>query len=485
MSDPIRELCNVLLKIAQTSADSDLTSVVKRVQAELDRNVELTQALQADARMLQINLGQSKGYQVLVEANATAYIGDQYHFDTEKVVAALGQLLDEIASRLCPREPVVALANLPSDINDFVGREAQQSTLIEWLEQVNASERTAPVIISISGMAGVGKSRLAFRVLHRLKSMFPDGQVYVNLRGADQETMSATQALFEVLRYGFGLEEKEIPLEQRGREWQYSSLMAKKRVVVLLDNALDEAQVTPLRPSGGTSAVVATSRARLELDGEALDLKPMEVGTGSELGESEALLHEIMQQLRPTAKVTDDLATARQIVELCGRLPLAIRIAAATLKMPLWEGKTLVAYRDELSDEETRLAKLENERVEKAHLGQGRVRASFNLSYRALQAEVQLLFRFMGGLPGQDFGLALAATVTEAKESETEIGLNRLVEAQVLEWQDVTLSISRFDAAVCAGKTGSNGAGNCSRTCIELVLRCSNLLERWIESIEL
>jgi tetratricopeptide (TPR) repeat protein len=347
----------------------------------------------------------------------------------------IGAIGDKNTVNILPRDRIEALASLPSDIEDFVGREAQQATLIAWLEQVNTPGRTAPVMISISGMAGVGKSRLAVRVLHQLKNLFPDGQVYLNLRGTDQEPMSPTQALLEVLRDGFGLEEKEIALDQRGRETQYRSLMAQKRVVVLLDNAFDEAQVTPLRPPGGTSAVVVTSRERLELDGESLDLQPMEVGSGAELGESEALLHEIVRRVNPT-RVTDDLKTARQIVELCGRLPLAIRIAAATLKMPLWEKKTLVAYRDGLADEETRLAKLENERVEKAHPGQGKVRANFNLSYRALQAELQQLFRYMGGLPGQDFGLALAAMVIKAQESETEIGLNRLVEAQVLEWRD-------------------------------------------------
>jgi tetratricopeptide (TPR) repeat protein len=327
---------------------------------------------------------------------------------------------------------VEALASLPSDIGDFVGRESQQTVFTQWLMQVNDLERTAPVVIGISGMAGVGKSRLAIHVLHRLKGLFPDGQVYLNLRGADQQPMSATQALLEVLRDGFGLEEKEISLEQRGRELQYRSLMAKRRVVVMLDNALDEEQVTPLRPPGGTSAVVVTSRERLELDGESLHLNPMEIGTGSELGESEALLHEIVRRVSPT-RVLDDVDAARQIVGLCGRLPLGIRIAAATLKMPLWERKTLLAYRDELADEATRLAKLENERVEKAHPGQGRVRASFNLSYRALRTDLQRLFRYMSGLPGQDFGLALAATAIEGQEPEIKAGLNCLIEAQVLE----------------------------------------------------
>jgi hypothetical protein len=331
--------------------------------------------------------------------------------------SVIGAIGDHNTVNMPPRDRIEALASLPSDIQDFVGREAQQTTLIEWLKQVDALGRTAPVVVGIFGMAGVGKSRLALRVLHRLKDLFFDGQVYLNLQGADREPMSASQALLEVLRDGFGLEEKEIPLEQRGREPLYRSLMAKKRVVVLLDNALDEAQVTPLRPPGGTSAVVVTSRERLELDGESLHLKPMEVGMGSELGESEALLHEIVKQVCPT-RIRDDVHTARQIVELCGCLPLAIRIAAATLKMPLWERETLAAYREELANESTRLAKLENERVEKAHPGQGRVRASFNLSYIALHIELRQLFRYMGGLPGQDFGLAVAATVADARNGD-------------------------------------------------------------------
>jgi tetratricopeptide (TPR) repeat protein len=347
------------------------------------------------------------------------------------IIGAIGNNNDVTMNMPKPR--VEALKEgLPADINDFVGRKAQQETLTEWLSQVRNSERTAPVMVSIYGMAGVGKSRLALHVLHSLKGLFPDGQVYLNLRATDAEPISATDALFKVLKVGFGLKEEEIPLEQSEREMLYRSLMAQRRVVVLLDNALDETQVDPLRPSGGTSAVVVTSRERLELDGKSLNLKPMEVGTGTKLGESEALLHEIVGQVSPM-RVSNDLKTARQIVELCGCLPLAIRIAGATLKMQLWENQTLAAFRDELAKEETRLAKLENEKVEKTHPGQGRVRPSFNLSYRALTLESQQLFRWMGGMPVIDFGVPLAASVMEAEETSINIRLGGLVDAQVLE----------------------------------------------------
>jgi tetratricopeptide (TPR) repeat protein len=322
---------------------------------------------------------------------------------------------------------------LPADINDFVGREVQQVTLIEWLSQVNASERIAPVMVSIYGMAGVGKSRLALHVLHKLKGLFPDGQIYLNLRATDEDRdISATDALFKILKVVFGLEEKEIPSEQSEREMQYRSLMAKRRVVVLIDNAFDETQISPLCPQGGTSAVLVTSRQRLEMDGKSMHLKPMGVGTGKKLGESEALLHKIVGQVNPT-RVKDDLETARQIVELCGCLPLAIRIAGATLKMALWQHQTLAVFRDELAKEETRLSKLESDNLEKLHPGQGRVRPSFNLSYRALALEDQQLFRWMGGLPGKDFGVALAAEVMEAEENLINAGVARLIDAQVLE----------------------------------------------------
>ncbi len=336
------------------------------------------------------------------------------------------------------RELAKTLVNLPPELDDFVGREKQQEILIEWLKQVSDRTRTAPVTIVIYGMAGVGKSQLAIRVLNQLKYLFPDGQIYLDLHGSAQASMSAHQVLLEVLRDGFGLESQQIERERGKREAQYRSLMAKKRVVLLLDNAADEAAVALLCPPKGGSAVVVTSRQPLELDGESLELKPMEVGAGANMGEAETLLAEMVRQVSPNL-VTDDLSAARQIVELCGRLPLGIRIAGATLKMSAGESKSLGSYHDQLAEEEMRISKLENEEAEQTYPSYKRVRASFNLSYRALTAELPKLLRCLGALPGIDFGLALAATVMETKEAEVEEALSRLIEAQMLE-----LSRSRY-----------------------------------------
>ena len=132
-------------------------------------------------------------------------------------------------------------------------------------------------------------------------------------------------------------------------------------------------------------------------------------------------------------------ATVREIVKLCGRLPMAIRIAAATLNQQIWKGKPLTAYAQALATEETRLSKLENPQVEAAIPGQGGIRASFNLSYQALATEEQQLFRWAGGLPGVDFGLTVVAWVIKQEESQTETGLGQLLEAHVLQ-----LSEDRF-----------------------------------------
>jgi hypothetical protein len=102
MSDLIESLCAVLLDIAKTAPGDNINDVMAQVKSALDRNAKLTSALQTDTRMLQINLRQSKGYQLLVEDNATAYIGDRYELDTEAVIKALGKLLDEIALNQTP-----------------------------------------------------------------------------------------------------------------------------------------------------------------------------------------------------------------------------------------------------------------------------------------------------------------------------------------------------------------------------------------------
>jgi tetratricopeptide (TPR) repeat protein len=313
---------------------------------------------------------------------------------------------------------------LPQDIGDFTGRE-------DYIAQIEATLDRGK-IAAIAGIPGVGKSALAIRVAYRLKERYPDAQLYVNLYGQDPRSALETKTvLIRFLTALTGRDESQLATDLEGLKGQYRSILATKQALVILDNARDEAQIMDLLPSNPKCAVVVTSRSRLTgLPGTgSIDLEPMAVGINGELGEAELLFQAILQDGN---RVNAELPAAREIVNLCGRLPIAIRITAATLDRQIWARKSLQAYAKEIA-ESNRLSKLENENVEKAIPGQGSVRASFNLSYQGLAEEDRQLFRWAGGLPGLNFGLAVLAAAMEWEKSQIEAGLNRLLEAQVLE----------------------------------------------------
>jgi tetratricopeptide (TPR) repeat protein len=314
---------------------------------------------------------------------------------------------------------------LPTDIGDFTGRK-------DYIAQIEAILNLGK-IVTIAGIPGVGKSALAIRVAHRLKDRYPDAQLYVNLHGQTPESALETKTvLIRFLNALTGRDESQLATDLDGLVAQYRSTLADKRALIILDNARDEAQIRDLLPSSPNCAVVVTSRSRLTgLPGAgSIDLEPMTVGIDRELGEAELLFQAILQDDK---RVEAELPAAREIVKLCGGLPIAIRITAATLNQQIWAQKPLQVYAQRLSDELNRLNLLDNENVEKAIPGQGSVRASFNLSYQILTKEEQQLFRWAGGLPGVNFGVAVLATVMEWEASQIEVGLGQLLEAQVLE----------------------------------------------------
>jgi tetratricopeptide (TPR) repeat protein len=313
---------------------------------------------------------------------------------------------------------------LPTDIGDFTGRK-------DYIAQIEEILNLGK-IVAIAGIPGVGKSALAIRVAHRLKDRYPDAQLHVNLYGQTPESALETKTvLIRFLNALTGRDESQLATDLDGLVDQYRSTLADKQALIILDNARDEAQIRDLLPSSPNCAVVVTSRSRLTgLPGAgSIDLAPMTVGIDRVLGEAELLFQAILQDDK---RVEAELPAAREIVKLCGGLPIAIRITAATLKQQIWARKSLQAYAQEL-DTELRLDKLENEHVEAAIPGQGSVRASFNLSYKILVKEDQQLFRYAGGLPGVNFGLEILAAVMEREKSQIEAGLGRLLEAQVLE----------------------------------------------------
>ena len=301
---------------------------------------------------------------------------------------------------------------LPPDIGDFTGRNGDLARLRRLLGR---ERRDAPVVISaIAGKAGVGKTALATKVAHQLRGRFPDGQLYVNLRGTEAQRLNPADVLGEFL-LALGVPRAAIPDDPNERASRYRARLADRSVLVLLDNAVSEAQVRQLLPGSSSSAALITSRAKLTgLEGA--NFVTLEV---LEPGEAIRLLAKIAGRERVAAEPE----AARRIVELCGYLPLAVRIAGAKLAArEHWRLRRLV---ERLTDERRRLAELT--------VGDLEVRASFALSYRGLTAAQQRTFRLLGLLEAPDFPSWVAGAMLDEDPSDAEELVERLVEAHVLE----------------------------------------------------
>ncbi|NNJ61743.1 MAG: tetratricopeptide repeat protein [Dactylosporangium sp.] len=256
---------------------------------------------------------------------------------------------------------------------------------------------------------------------------FPDGQLYVNLRGVEGPAVAAqpSDVLGEFLR-ALGVDGANIPVGAREREALYRTRLAGKRILVLLDNAADEAQVRPLLPGDPGCAVIVTSRSPLALDGGhplSLDL----------MTEREAI--DLLRNILGADRVDAEPAEALEIVRLCGLLPLAVRISGARLaQSPKW---SLSRWRSGLADERRRLRKLK--------VGDLDARASFNLSYdHGLTKEQRRAFDLLGLIGARDFpGWVLGPLLNCGSHDADEI-LEAMVRAQLLEEISVDGEESRY-----------------------------------------
>lgn len=282
----------------------------------------------------------------------------------------------------------VTPAQLPGDVDQFTGRKQELAILdrlIEVTEQTNeeVEESTAVRIGVITGTAGVGKTALTLRWAHRIRSRYPDGQLYVNLRGYDPDRpMSAEDALAGFLR-ALGLPEQEIPLEVEERAAAYRSLLAERRVLVVLDNAATVDQVRPLLPGTASCFVLVTSRdflaglvARYGARRLNLDLLPPE--------DAVTLLQALIGQ-----RIHAEPEAAATLVEQCVRLPLALRVTAELAAAR--PDVTIAELVTELGDEPQRL-----ELLDAGGDPRTAVRAVFSWSYQHLPVDVARMFRLIG-----------------------------------------------------------------------------------------
>lgn len=309
---------------------------------------------------------------------------------------------------------------LPPDITDFVGRMTELKTLQQALiPAIPSAGSTAIVVASVAGQPGSGKSALAIHCAHQLFDQFPDGHLYVDLRGGDREPLDAATVL-DVFLYTAGIPAEKVPGDLAGRQALYRTWLAGKRILIVLDNAVDEGQVSALLPSRPPTAVLVTSR---ELMPTVSTERPLRLQT-LDIDSAESLLWAVARR-SPTQA---ERPIARIVAERCGYLPLALRISGATLlARPYWSMQSLA---ESLADERMRLEQLSNRGLGRTHLD---VRASVDLSYSSLDEDVARSFRLLGAIDAADFSMELAEAVISAPAVTSQQHIDRLVDAQLLE----------------------------------------------------
>lgn len=309
-------------------------------------------------------------------------------------------------------------AQLPPDVAGFTGRSEQLALLDGWLDAVDPP--AALLISAIAGTAGVGKTALAVRWAHQVRERFPDGQLYVNLRGYDpDEPMAAADALARMLS-ALGVAAPAIPADVDERAARYRSELAGRRMLIVLDNAGDVDQVRPLLPGTATSAVVVTSRDSLAglvaLDGaRRLDLDLLSPA------EARQLLRRLVGD-----RVDTESDAAEVLIARCARLPLALRICAElALSRP---DVTLADLADELANQQQRLDVLAADGDQRAA-----VTAVFSWSMRHLPTEPARVFRLLGLHPGPDFTPDAVAALADLSSAAARDTLRILARAHLVQ----------------------------------------------------
>jgi tetratricopeptide (TPR) repeat protein len=309
---------------------------------------------------------------------------------------------------------------LPALSTHFTGRAAELKKLNELLNRADAQLAGTVVSAAIVGPPGVGKSTLAVRWAYQVADRFPDGQLYVNLRGYDPaQPMTASDALAGFLR-GLGLPGQEIPVEADERAALYRSLMSTRRILVVADNARSVEQVRPLMPAGPLCATVVTSRdalvglvAREGARRLVLDQLP--------LAEAIDLLAALIGE-----RVAADPSAAAALAAQCGRLPLSLRVAAElVISRPATPLADVVG---ELADQQRRLDLLGADGDPRTAM-----RAVFSWSYRVLDADARRAFRLLGLNPGPDIDRYATAALTDTSIEDANRVLDVLARAHLIQ----------------------------------------------------
>ncbi|MCW7944354.1 hypothetical protein AAW14_20315 [Streptomyces hygroscopicus] len=305
-------------------------------------------------------------------------------------------------------------SQLPAVLNVFSGRMAELADAEALL-----SEKRRPAVVTISGMAGTGKTTFAVHWAHRIASRFPDGQLFVSLRGFDSDSTADPEAVIRHVLDALGMPPHEIPADPLAQAALYRSLLAERRMLIVLDNAQSAEQVRPLLPGTSSCFVIVTSRTQLQGLVASNGARPLWLDLMSPDEARDMLARRI-----GAARVAAEPQALDAIVDLCGRLPLALAVVAARAAMhpcfplsaiaaELTEGQGSLdafAYGDPATD----------------------ARAAFSWSYRALPTGAARLFRLLSLHLGPEISLPTAASLAALPPREARTFLADLARVHLL-----------------------------------------------------
>ena len=294
--------------------------------------------------------------------------------------------------------------------------------LSDLLSGTGASGDPGAVRIAVvAGAGGLGKTSLAVHAAHRVRRRFPDGQLYVDLLGATAAPLLPGDVLARFLR-DLGVDGRDIPVDEDERAARYRTVLAGRRMLVVLDNARDAAQVRPLLPGSASSAVLVTTRSRMP------DLASTKLVDLNVLDDDEAL--KLFVKVVGEERAAAEPEATAELLDACAGLPLAIRICAARLVTR--SGWTIRAMAGRLTDEHRRLDEM--------RAGDLAVRASFEVSFTSLPPSTDkrgidpaLAFRLLGLWQGPSISSAAAAALFGVPEYSAEDALEVLVDTHLLE----------------------------------------------------
>jgi DNA-binding SARP family transcriptional activator/tetratricopeptide (TPR) repeat protein len=309
--------------------------------------------------------------------------------------------------------PVIVPGQLPGAIPDLTGREEALEQICGQLSAAGAGDDMPYVpVVALTGRGGAGKTALAVRAAHQVRDAFPDGQLFAQLHG--DAARSPADALDQFLR-AFGIAPDMVPGNLEARAAMYRSLLAERRVLVVIDDVASIGQLIPLLPGAPTCAAIITTRKRFSgLEGVSqFEVEPLD--EQSAIG--------LLARLTSPARMLEEREAARVLVGLCEGMPLALRIAAAKLvARPHWRIDQIV---HRLQDEERRLDEL--------RLDGASIRATMAISYASLDEDGRRLLRRLGLCGATDFSSWTGAPLLDCRADVAAGKLEELVEARLVE----------------------------------------------------